>query len=112
MPDRPEILEGKTYKVATYCGSMYITINDTENTIAYEIFVTLGKAGGCAKAMTEVIGRLTSNWLQQEGEADALADAMRGINCNGQKSCAHHIGECLRNHKKLVLEERTKKCPS
>ena len=58
---RPEELHGITYVRMTGCGKAYITINRCPKTDEiFEVFIKLGKAGGCAAGQTEVIGRLIS----------------------------------------------------
>ena len=40
-------------------GPLYVTINEDEEGI-FELFTTMGKAGGCAEAQSEAIGRMVS----------------------------------------------------
>jgi ribonucleoside-diphosphate reductase alpha chain len=63
--ERPEVLHGRTYKVRTGCGSLYVTINDDvpEGGKPIEMFLRLGKAGGCASATAETTGRLVSEGI-------------------------------------------------
>jgi len=46
---RPEITHGVTQRLETGCGHMYVTINTDEHG-ACEVFVQMGKVGGCASA--------------------------------------------------------------
>ena len=57
---RPQILDGETLVAKTGCGNAYITINKKETGVIQEVFIHLGKAGGCASAQNECIGRLVS----------------------------------------------------
>ncbi|MCK4978962.1 MAG: ribonucleotide-diphosphate reductase subunit alpha, partial [Candidatus Delongbacteria bacterium] len=49
---RPDVMEGKTYKVNTGEGTMYVTVNTDEGK-PFEVFASIGKAGGNAAAMSE-----------------------------------------------------------
>jgi hypothetical protein len=42
---RENVLNGKTYKIRTGCGAMYVTVNITEEGVPIEVFINLGKAG-------------------------------------------------------------------
>ncbi|HEY4744001.1 MAG TPA: vitamin B12-dependent ribonucleotide reductase, partial [Desulfuromonadaceae bacterium] len=57
--DRPRALKGWTYQMQTGCGPLYVTINE-DNTGLFELFTTMGKAGGCAASQSEAIGRMVS----------------------------------------------------
>ncbi|HKK00734.1 MAG TPA: vitamin B12-dependent ribonucleotide reductase, partial [Desulfuromonadales bacterium] len=57
--DRPRALRGSTYQMETGCGPLYVTINE-DNDGLFELFTTMGKAGGCAASQCEAIGRLVS----------------------------------------------------
>jgi ribonucleoside-diphosphate reductase alpha chain len=45
--ERPRALTGSTYQMETGCGPLYITVNQDEKGL-FELFTTMGKAGGCA----------------------------------------------------------------
>ena len=51
MKKRPPVLSGKTVKVKSGCGSLYITMNKDEEGNLFEIKLTLGKAGSCINTM-------------------------------------------------------------
>src|SRR4051812_27404629 len=57
---RPDKLKGTTYKKETPLGVMFVSINEDEKGQPFEVFVTLGKAGGSAMADAEAMGRLIS----------------------------------------------------
>jgi len=78
--DRPSATVGVTNRVATGCGSIYITVNSDERGIC-EVFSHLGKAGGCASAQLEAIGRLISLALRSGVEVSAIVKHLRGIRC-------------------------------
>ena len=78
--ERPSATIGVTSRVATGCGSIYITVNSDDQGIC-EVFSHLGKAGGCASAQLEAIGRLISLALRSGVEVSAISKHLRGIRC-------------------------------
>src|SRR5690606_31234003 len=58
--ERPDVVVGKTYKLKTAYGTLYVTINDDEQGRPFEVFANIGKAGGFFGAKTEAISRLIS----------------------------------------------------
>lgn len=59
VKERPETLVGKTYKMKTGLGKLYVTINELDGE-PFEVFATIGKSGGSITAKAEVTGRLVS----------------------------------------------------
>jgi len=55
--ERPKVLKGWTYQMQTGCGPLYVTVNQ-DVTGLFELFTTMGKAGGCAASQSEAIGRM------------------------------------------------------
>ncbi len=107
---RPEIIEGKTVKVDTGCGKMYITVNADSDIV--EVFCRLGKSGGCASAQTEAIGRLL-NWGCKAGaKIDDAVGTLRGITCSASdgtttNACPHSIAmaiESIINNTKTIKQ--------
>lgn len=103
---RPEYLDGKTIKIKTGCGSLYITISVDENGQPLEVFCRLGKSGGCASSNMEVYGRLISGWLRAGLPTDDLLMQLRGISCSNPAfvpggrvlSCADAVGVALERY--------------
>lgn len=62
-------------------GNMYITINFDEADKPFEVFGTLGKAGGCDSAQLEAISRLVSLALRSGVDTQLVVDQLRGITC-------------------------------
>ena len=56
-----------------------MTINEDEDGRAFEVFCTLGKAGGAATADAEAVGRLISLALRSGIPIPAVRDQLRGI---------------------------------
>ncbi|TDA29246.1 MAG: ribonucleotide-diphosphate reductase subunit alpha [Archaeoglobi archaeon] len=99
---RPRVTEGRTIETRTGCGSLYVTINEDSEGIA-EVFVQLGKSGGCSASQTEAIGRLLSIALRSWINPEVLIKQLKGIRCpsigfdNGEiiTSCADGVAKVL-----------------
>jgi ribonucleoside-diphosphate reductase alpha chain len=76
---RPPVLKGRTLKMNSPLGDMYVTINEDDAGRPFEVFCTLGKAGGSAFAHAEAMGRLMSLALRSGVPVTALRDQLRGI---------------------------------
>lgn len=57
---RPHSLKGSTYRTETPIGTAYITVNETQDDEAFEVFVQVGKGGSDTMAVAEAMGRLIS----------------------------------------------------
>lgn len=81
---RPDTLEGKTEKVLTGCGNLYITINKDEKSDPCEVRLQIGKSGSCVRSLLEVIGIQWSIMLQHI-EKDVIVKSLkknvRGVSC-------------------------------
>ena len=76
---RPAMLRGRTLKMNSPLGDMYVTINEDDAGRPFEVFCTLGKAGGSAFAHAEAMGRLMSLALRSGVPITSLRDQLRGI---------------------------------
>ena len=76
---RPAMLRGRTMKMNSPLGDIYVTINEDDYGRPFEVFCTLGKAGGAAFADAEAIGRLMSLALRSGVPITAIRDQVRGI---------------------------------
>ena len=107
--DRPRRLSGATYQMTTGCGPMYVTINEDENKRVFELFNTVGKAGGCAASQCEAIGRLVSLAWRSGMSPEPIVKQLVGISChkpagfgkNKVVSCADAIAQAIRQHYEL-----------
>ena len=79
--ERPQTTHGVTERVRTGHGNMYVTINFEEDTKPFEVFGTLGKAGGCDSAQLEAISRLVSLALRSGIDPANVTEQLRGITC-------------------------------
>ncbi len=83
VAERPMILRGRTYKIATPVGEAFITINRDEEDQPFEVFVTVGRAGMHTMADAEAMGRLVSLSLRLARgakETDPKAVAQKIVN--------------------------------
>ena len=78
---RPASVSGITHRVRTGHGNMYVTINLDEHSRPFEVFSTLGKAGGCDSAQLEAISRLVSLALRSGIDPQVVVDQLHGITC-------------------------------
>lgn len=77
---RPEVVSGSTVKMVTGCGNLYVTLNNKDNK-PFELFATMGKAGGCSASQTEAISRLISLALRSGIAFDSVIKQLKGIRC-------------------------------
>ena len=102
---RPRILNGWTYQMLTGCGPIYITINQ-DHVGLFELFTTMGKAGGCAASQSEAIGRMVSLAWRSGIEAHNIIDQLKGISCHSPSgfgknkvlSCADAVAKAIEEH--------------
>lgn len=89
----------------TGCGPLYITINEDKNGL-FELFTTMGKAGGCAASQSEAIGRMVSLAWRSGIQARQVVKQLLGISChcpsgfggNRVLSCADAVAKAIQNH--------------
>ena len=118
---RPETLEGRTHKIDTPCGSLYLTLNENDSKL-YEIRISLGKIGNCARTLLQTIAVLFSVLLQSDIPRSKILKTLENgfdANCANPfyldgthyKSCIDLIcktmGEDLLNRGEIALEEET-----
>jgi ribonucleoside-diphosphate reductase alpha chain len=103
---RPELIKGSTRLTKTGCGNLYVTINEDEKGHPFELFTSMGKAGGCAASQSEAIGRLVSLAFRSNIEPDEIVKQLKGISCHepawhsGGKilSCSDAIAKALEKY--------------
>ncbi len=103
--ERPEMVIGSTVKMTTGCGNLYVTINEDDIGI-FELFTSMGKAGGCASSQSEAISRLISLALRAGVDTEAIIRQLSGVRCpspvwkDGEMvlSCADAIARALKSY--------------
>jgi ribonucleoside-diphosphate reductase alpha chain len=110
---RPEVTHGTTKRIATGCGTLYVTINECDKGKPFEIFTHMGKAGGCAASQAEAIGRLVSLSLRTGIKPDDIVKQLVGISCHmttwdsGTKilSCSDAISKAIASYIKTDIKD-------
>jgi len=114
---RPEVLKGTTRLVKTGCGNIYVTITEDDDGNIFELFTSMGKAGGCASSQSEAIGRLISLALRSGIDPQEIVKQLKGVRCHqpvwhsgGQVlSCSDAIAKALEKYKTAPCSGNGKK---
>ena len=102
---RPPVVRGVTRKTSTGCGNLYVTMNEDEHGL-FEVFARLGKAGGCADAQLEAVGRLVSLCLRSGIKPEDIIKQLKAIRCPNPLltrggpilSCPDAIAKAIEEH--------------
>jgi ribonucleoside-diphosphate reductase alpha chain len=76
---RPELLKGATRRIETPLGTLYVTVTEDDKGQPFEVFMSLGKAGGALMADVEALGRLISLALRSGIPMKEIHRQLRGI---------------------------------
>ena len=76
---RTDVMSGRTYRVKTGYGNLYITINDDELGAPFEVFASLGKSGGFFQEQSEGLCRLISLSLRAGIKVEEVIKNIKGI---------------------------------
>lgn len=103
---RPDVIKGSTRFTKTGCGNLYVTINEDEDGHLFELFTSMGKAGGCAASQSEAIGRLVSLAFRSNIEPSEVINQLKGISCHSPiwheggriLSCSDAIAKALEKY--------------
>ncbi len=103
---RPEVMSGKTYRIKTGYGNLYVTVNDDDAGAPFEVFATIGKSGGFYQEVSEGICRLISLALRSGIKAGEIIKDLKGIrgpmpvltNKGTVLSLSDAIGQILEDH--------------
>src|SRR5437773_2514969 len=75
---RPDVITGRTQKILTGYGALYVTVNEDEKGL-FEVFAQIGRGGGYTTSFTEGIARLASLCLRSGVPVDEIIDQLEGI---------------------------------
>ncbi len=75
---RPDVITGRTQKILTGYGALYVTINEDDKGL-FEVFAQIGRGGGYTASFTEGIARLVSLCLRSGVPVDEIIDQLEGI---------------------------------
>ena len=103
--ERPKALQGWTYQMKTGCGPLYVTVNQDSSGL-FELFTTMGKAGGCAASQSEAIGRMVSLAWRSGISGRQVIKQLQGISCHSPSgfgdnkilSCADAVAKAIQSH--------------
>ncbi len=112
--DRPEVLTGKTVKIQSGCGSMYVTLNYLDGKL-FEVFAFAGKSGAaCIKGQLEALTRSLTTGLRCGVPVEMYIEELKDIRCpqpgdyfNGSLvlSCADAVAKVLKDHSGYIEPE-------
>jgi ribonucleoside-diphosphate reductase alpha chain len=120
MRERPEVLQGSTYKVKTPVGTGYVTINHDGNGEMFEVFLTISRAGSDIYADADAIGRLISLALRiptsvpKQQVVETIVDQLSGIGgsssvgfgANRVRSLADAVAKAINEHNALFDKQK------
>lgn len=100
---RPKEVQSRTERVECGCGHIYIIVGRVDGEV-FEIFATLGRAGGCGYAQNEALTRSITLGLRYGVPVSEYIRQLKDIKCPNMSldegesihSCAHAIAKVLR----------------
>lgn len=105
---RPTTTSGYTIKKRVGCGTIYVTIN-SDDISPIEVFITLGKAGGCIGTLLGVIAKMISLALRSDAEIEEVLRYIEEIPCPktapGAIGCPEAIAYSIKKY--LALPKTT-----
>lgn len=104
---RPSSLTGRTSRLNTSMGTLYLTINADSEGNAREVFVNVGKAGSDVMALGEAIGRLVSLALQSGLPISKVSEQLVGVGGTSafNPGLVHAIGKALSDESPVVYSK-------
>lgn len=121
LKPRPEVLKGRTHKIATPLGKAFISINEDDGGNIFELFINVGRAGSDITADAEAIGRLISMTFRipssysSDQVAQKVISQLRGIGGSGStgfginrvRSLADAVAKVIEQHQatKQAIEQ-------
>lgn len=76
---RPEEVESITPRAKTGCGYLYLTVST--NADYEEVFLKLGKTGGCPAAFLQALAMVTSVAMRAGVPREKIVKILSGISC-------------------------------
>src|SRR5687767_11964562 len=102
---RPDKLRGVTERIETPLGTMFVNITEDDRGQPFEVFITLGKAGGAATADAEAMGRLISLALRSGIPLPSIHRQLRGISSDRAVGLGPHKVLSVPDAIGIALEE-------
>ncbi len=102
---RPDKLRGTTIRKETPLGTMFLNITEDDRGQPFEVFITLGKAGGAATADAEAMGRLISLALRSGIPLPSIHRQLRGISSDRAVGLGPHKVLSVPDAIGIALEE-------
>jgi ribonucleoside-diphosphate reductase alpha chain len=102
---RPDKLRGTTIRKETPLGTMFVNITEDDRGQPFEVFLTLGKAGGAAMADAEAMGRLISLALRSGIPLVQVHKQLRGISSDRAVGLGPHKVLSLPDAIGIAIEE-------
>lgn len=88
---------GATYEANCGCGKLYVTCNDIDDKFQ-EVFIKLGKAGGCSNAIMTSTGVLISQALKSGLSPTVIVNSLEGVGCHQSPNCLDAVAKIIREH--------------
>lgn len=109
LDKRPSDLDGKTIRVDTACGNMYVTINSTVKKPIFEVFAVSGKSGSCSAAVVDALTKTISIALRSGVDPEVVINHITGISCPkssvDENSCPEGIAKAMKHYLEEEYEE-------
>ncbi len=107
IEDRPNELEGRTLRVESGCGRIYITINKTKDYPVFEVFANSGKSGSCISSMLESLTKVISISLRAGVPAEDILKQIDASSCPMSDEDVLSCPEAIAEGMERFLEEET-----
>ena len=75
---RPDSLNGVTQRVETGYGKLYVTINEDDRGLPFELFANIGHSGGYTNSFTEALAKVISTALRSGVDPEEIVDELQG----------------------------------
>lgn len=109
LDKRPSDLDGKTIRIDTACGNMYVTINSTVKKPIFEVFAVSGKSGSCSAAVVDALTKTISIALRSGVDPEVIIEHIIGIGCPksgvNENSCPEGIAKAMKHYLEEEYEE-------